>query len=247
MRHTTSRFIAFFDECGDHSLQKIDQDFPIFVLSTVIFERSIYVEKVVPAVAKLKLQFWDHEGINLHNRDIRMAQGDFSLLQNSSKRQQFLASLSAMMSELEFTLFITAIDKIKHKEIHGTKALNPYDLSMHYTFERVLHFLEKHKETNLPVVAESRGKNEDVELGQSFYHLLSHGTQFTPAEKFKNLHFPITFRRKYENIAGTQIADLCAYPAARKLLNPTKPNPAFDIIAPHFYDCKNSHGLKIFP
>ncbi len=24
----TSRFIAFLDECGDHSLEKIDRDFP---------------------------------------------------------------------------------------------------------------------------------------------------------------------------------------------------------------------------
>jgi hypothetical protein len=30
-----SRFIAFFDECGDHSLSKIDKDFPLFLLSTV--------------------------------------------------------------------------------------------------------------------------------------------------------------------------------------------------------------------
>jgi hypothetical protein len=29
-----SRFIAFFDECGDHSLTKIDSDFPLFVLAT---------------------------------------------------------------------------------------------------------------------------------------------------------------------------------------------------------------------
>ena len=27
----SSRFIAFFDECGDHSLEKIDRDFPLFV------------------------------------------------------------------------------------------------------------------------------------------------------------------------------------------------------------------------
>jgi hypothetical protein len=27
-----SKYIGFFDECGDHSMEKIDKDFPIFVL-----------------------------------------------------------------------------------------------------------------------------------------------------------------------------------------------------------------------
>ena len=36
---TPSRYIAFFDECGDHSLEQIDRDFPLFVLSTVIVSK----------------------------------------------------------------------------------------------------------------------------------------------------------------------------------------------------------------
>jgi len=32
----SSRFLAFFDECGDHSLEKIDRDFPLFVLALVL-------------------------------------------------------------------------------------------------------------------------------------------------------------------------------------------------------------------
>jgi hypothetical protein len=33
-----SRFLAFFDECGDHSMEKIDKDFPLFVLALVVVE-----------------------------------------------------------------------------------------------------------------------------------------------------------------------------------------------------------------
>ena len=46
----TSRFIASFDECGDHSLEKIDRDFPLFVLSTIIIAKAAYVETIVPAL-----------------------------------------------------------------------------------------------------------------------------------------------------------------------------------------------------
>jgi len=35
-----SKYIAFLDECGDHSISEIDADFPIFVLSLVIMTRD---------------------------------------------------------------------------------------------------------------------------------------------------------------------------------------------------------------
>ncbi len=43
----SSRFIAFVDECGDHSLDVIDRHFPLFLLATVIVERSRDVEEIV--------------------------------------------------------------------------------------------------------------------------------------------------------------------------------------------------------
>jgi hypothetical protein len=240
MSHTTSRFIAFFDECGDHSMEKIDPIFPLFVLSTVIFDREIYAKHTIPAVAKLKMQFWNHEGINLHSRDIRRAQDDFLFMQNPINRLLFVDSLSAMMSELKFTLFIAVIDKAKHFEIYGAEAMSPYDLSMCYTFEKIAHFLENNNENVLPIIAESRGRKEDDELRESFGHLMT-------SPLFKNSHFPITFRRKRDNVAGMQLADLCAYPAARKILDPNKINPAFEIISSKLYNNGNIAGLKISP
>ena len=65
-----SEHLAFPDECGDHSLTKIDKDFPIFVLSLVLLRRRDYQEQVLPAINSLKLEYWDHEGVNLHNRRI---------------------------------------------------------------------------------------------------------------------------------------------------------------------------------
>jgi hypothetical protein len=39
-------------------MENIDHDFPLFVLSTVIVERAAYVDVVLPAFTRLKLQFW---------------------------------------------------------------------------------------------------------------------------------------------------------------------------------------------
>jgi hypothetical protein len=242
-----SRFIAFFDECGDHSLDKIDRDFPLFVLSTVIVERTAYIETVVPALTRLKLRFWSHEGVNLHSRDIRKAHGDFAFLQVPAQRHAFLGVVSEMLSALPFTLFITAIHKQTHRDRYGAHATNPYDLALTYTFERVLHFLEGQGETTLPVTAEARGKNEDNELAAAFLRIMTQGTRYTAAPRFHRLVCPLTFRRKSDNIAGTQLADLCAHPAARKILKPDQPNQAHDIIARHLYRREAVTGWKVFP
>jgi hypothetical protein len=72
-------------------------------------------------------------------------------------------------------------------------------------------------------------------------------TSYNSAERFQALHCPLTFRRKTDNIAGIQVADLCAHPAARKLLNPTQSNQAFDLIEPRLYHRENVSGWKAFP
>ena len=242
-----SRYVAFFDECGDHSLEKIDTDFPLFVLSTVIMERSNYVNVVVPELTRLKLRFWPHEGVNLHSREIRKAHGDFAFMQVPERRKEMLAALSELMSALPFTLFITVIHKKSHKERYGINAFNPYNLALSFTFERVLHFMEGVGETTLPVTAEARGKNEDQQLEAAFHRLMTLGTSVIPASKFKNLHCPLSFRSKRDNIAGMQIADLCGHPAARKALKPGQENQAFDVVRKHIYRGENEGGWKEFP
>jgi hypothetical protein len=242
-----SRFIAFFDECGDHSLDKIDADFPLFVLSTVIMERADYISVVVPAMTRLKLRFWPHEGVNLHSREIRKAHGDFAFMQVPTQRAAMMAAISELMSTLPFTLFITAIRKQKHKDRYGQEAANPYDVALAYSFERVLHFLESEGETHLPVTAEARGKNEDNELAAAFLRIMTEGTRYNSAQRFRALTCPQTFRRKADNIAGMQVADLCAHPAARHVLKPDQPNQAYEVIKPHIYQRAGVSGWKVFP
>ena len=242
-----SRFIAFFDECGDHSMEKIDADFPLFVLSTVIVERDAYVKVVVPELTRLKLRFWPHEGVNLHSRDIRKEHGDFAFMRVPAQRAAMMAAIGGLMAALPFTLFITAIRKEKHKEHYGQDAVNPYDAALTYTFERVLHFLEVVGETCLPVTAEARGKNEDNALEAAFLRIMTQGTGYNAAERFRALNCLLTFRRKTDNIAGMQVADLCAHPAARKVLKPDQPNQAYEVIAQHIYHRDGVSGWKVSP
>ncbi len=246
-RQGTSHRIAFFDECGDHSLTEIDRDFPIFVLSTVVVERESYVGEILPALGVLKLRFFEHEGVNLHSRDIRKATGDYAFLQAPGPRGEFLGAVSDFVRNAPFTLFIVGIHKDEHLARFGETARSPYDLALDHTMEMVLHFLQGCGETHLPIVAEARGKREDDQLRTAFQELMQNGTRQHSAEQFRRLLCPLTFRRKTDNIGGLQLADLCAHPCARAILKADQRNQALDAVKPHLYDRDGVRGWIVLP
>jgi hypothetical protein len=242
-----SKYIAFLDECGDHTLDGIDKDFPLFLLSTVVVRREDYVKRIVPAVAEFKLRYWDHEGINLHSRDIRKAAGGFSFLQVREIRTAFLSDLSGLMEELPFTVFISAVRKDRHKELKGHEANNPYELALESTLDMLVSYLAGKNETVLPFVAEARGKNEDQALQAVFYRLMQQGTSTHSADLLRTLNCDLIFRRKYDNIAGIQLADLCAHPCARHILHPDRHNQAFGVVTGKIHRDQASTGWVISP
>ncbi len=158
-----------------------------------------------------------------------------------------MSELSGLMTNLPYTLFVTAIKKIPYVEKYGNNAKNPYDIALEYSFERVLNFMEKERGNCLPVIAEARGKNEDNELRASFYHLTTQGTTYNSGERFQKLICPLSFHDKRQNIAGIQLADLCAHPSARHVMKPHENNLAFEAIRSHFYTNGGVSGLKVFP
>lgn len=214
-----SDYMAFLDECGDHSLTKVDRDFPIFVLSLALLKRTDYVHTILPAINSLKLKYWDHEGVNLHSRDIRKEEGPFAILLNPIRRRTFLEEISALMASLPYELFIVGIHKQRLCEqyIHAT---NPYELALTFVMERIVSCLEQRHQTVLPMIVEARGKNEDNRLKATFYDLAARGTDYVSSPRLQRCRFPLQFHDKRKNIVGIQLADLCAYPAARRILRP---------------------------
>lgn len=113
--------------------------------------------------------------------------------------------------------------------------------------ERLVPFLDSQGETQLPVVAEARGKNEDYALREVFARIITEGTDCLPAEQFKTLDCTLTFQPKRNNIVGSQMADLCAYPCARHILNPGKANLPNEIARQKVYENGGISGWKEFP
>lgn len=75
-----SDYIVYVDESGDHSLESINPEYPLFVLSFCIFRKAAYTNSVTPAVRNLKFETFGHDMVILHEHDIRKKRGAFSRL-----------------------------------------------------------------------------------------------------------------------------------------------------------------------
>jgi hypothetical protein len=71
-------YIVYVDESGDHGLDKIDPEYPIFVLAFCIFKKMDYISDIVPAIQKFKFRYWGHDAVVIHEHEIRKSMaGDF--------------------------------------------------------------------------------------------------------------------------------------------------------------------------
>lgn len=240
--------IVYIDETGDHGMVSIDPNFPIFVLTMVITDTPTYSEKTVPVFYRFKFDYFGHEGVILHSREIRKAQGDFGFLTDSAKRPPFYDRLYQAMEAADYKLISVVIRKQKHKDRYGVKAQHPYSLAFTFALERLLPVLEGLGQTEVQFVAEARGKREDAELKLAVLDVVNNGTFYISATRFKKIQFRLDFRPKAMNIIGTQIADLAGYPIARYALDSKYRGPLLKILWKKFYRGPGwVFGLKIFP
>ena len=91
----------FLDESGDHSLDKIDNSYPMFVLAGCIFDFDYYSKVVEPKINELKIKHFGKTDIILRSYDIRKQKKDFSCLVDKIKREAFYNDLNVLMKSYE--------------------------------------------------------------------------------------------------------------------------------------------------
>ena len=242
-----SDYIVYLDESGDHSLDAIDPQYPIFVLSACVFHKDQYRNAIVPAFLDLKFRFFGHDMVVLHSRDIRKAQGPFSILQNARVRQEFLAAVNATVAAAPFALVSAIIDKRRLTQ-HDIRPHNPYELALTFCMERVFTYLQGvgHHQNRTPMVVECQGRREDTELELSFRRTAQGANRHN-----RPLPFDIVFADKKTNSTGLQLADLVSHPIGRHYLVPGQPNQAYAVVKPKFScgpsGATNEWGRKVLP
>ena len=220
-----SEYIVYADESGDHSLTKIDQTFPIFVLSLCIFEKRHYVTRIVPSFQSLKLRYFGHDLVIFHEREIRKQLGDFSMLRNSDVRTSFFSDLESCVKRARFKVAAATIDK--RDVAYDLFPENPYEIAMIEALDILWRFLDEKKasgQTN--VVFESRGPKEDRDLEIAFLRRSGEIRRET------NGRIDLVFRvcSKKANSTGLQIADLTARPIGINKLNSRRVYKPYEIL-----------------
>jgi hypothetical protein len=237
-----SDYIIYVDESGDHNLESIDQNFPVFVLAFCIFNKQEYIDVAVPSLKQHKFNVFGHDAVVLHEREIRKQEGAFSsLLINRAAQDEYCEQLNDLMLKTPMKIIAAVIDKHKLKNKYISPG-NPYHLALGFCLERASYFLRGREQQDklTHVIVERRGKKEDKELELEFYRIT------TPDEKqYSGLNynlggtpFKIHFISKEANMAGIQLADLIARPIGRWRMNPAQPNRAMSIIRGKGFDVK---------
>lgn len=244
------KYHLFIDESGDPSLSSINADFPVFVLLGCLVEDSSY-QKICTEIKKLKQEIFGTEHAVLHSRDIRKCEGIFTKLFDLELKAKFYEKLNKILSDSEYMIIAVGIEKQKFIEKYGKIADDPYELSLSFLLERSVMETDKNASNQLSITIESRGRAEDDVLQKRYNRLLDKGSRYITPEQFKKRFEKMEFKKKKDNDCGLQIADLCAYPVARHLINPAEPYPAFDIVLKKFRKDTNGsylgYGLKLFP
>ena len=244
-------YYLFLDETGDHGLSYIDENFPLFLLCGCLI-KSENLKKAEDQINDFKLKFFKTTEVILHSRDIRKCEGAFQILFDLEIKADFYKTLNNILSELDYCLIGSAINKKQLIKKYGKSAKDPYSLSLSFVLERAVFYLNSLSANSfVSIVAEKRGKAEDKQLLSDFNSITDRGTYFVGVDRLKKTIKEFSFHSKRENVVGLQLADLCAYPLARHLLNPKEPYIPFKMIEKKIYcDVNNRYkgwGLKVFP
>lgn len=247
-----SKYIVYVDESGDHSLQSIDPQYPIFVLAFCVFHKRHYSEQIVPTLEKFKFNYFGHDQVVLHENEIRKEKGAFNIFRSRDEKNQFLGQLTRIIERHNFILISCTIDKRALKK-QGNADSNPYHIALRFCLERLYAFLlekEQHKKKT-HIVLECRGKKEDRELELEFRRICDANNQFGITLPFDPL-----FADKKVMSSGLQLADLVARPIGLNFLKPEQKNQAFEVLKKKFY-CDGGRarvgegykdvGMGIFP
>ncbi|MDE6269842.1 MAG: DUF3800 domain-containing protein [Muribaculaceae bacterium] len=242
-------FTLFIDECGDPNLEKFDKTFPLFTLCGVLVsdKKMDWLEK---EINNLKLSIWGNKDIIFHSRDIRNCSKDFVNLLDERTKKQFYSGINQLLgAENVYVIVCCCILKEPFVERFNTGE-DVYGLSLKYLIERAIFHIDDCVEgkARLRIVVERRNPNQNHTLLKYYNGLRIKGTKWITAERLVDRIKSFSFVGKKDNVVGLQVADLIAYPISRHILNPDRPNPAFQVVAKNIYTYKGARlGLKIIP
>jgi len=210
--------MMFLDESGDHSLLTIKQDYPVFVLGGVIVEHTYARTIIDERMRELKRRFFGREDVILHTAEIVRWKNDFAFMKHDEERRsQFLEALTEMMSDLDYQVIASVIDKPAYAAKYGTDA-DIYQHSLALLVERFCYEIGNVPDGRM-IYAETRRPDLDHKLNMTWEGIIKrNGLRYAKASKINKRIIDLVLKDKRTNIAGMQLADLVVSPIGRRML-----------------------------
>jgi hypothetical protein len=213
----------YVDEVGNADLKaSSDPNHRYLSLTGVVFDVE-YVDRVVaPELEALKRRYFKahvDEPLIFHRKELVNKKYPFHALRNPGIEAAFNADLLSLLGRLHFKIITAVIDKLEHCRREPEWRHHPYHYCQEVLLERYAASMERVDKVG-DVLAESRGTKPDQELKNAYQGVYENGTLWVGREVFQRrlTSKELKLRRKSDNVAGLQIADLIAHPSFKATL-----------------------------
>lgn len=219
-----ARYRLYIDESGDHTYSNLNHpSYRYLSLTGVIIETTYYRDNLRPGLESLKQQHFPHspdDPVVLTRSQMISRKGPFGILKDVGKKIAWGTAFLNFLNSLTFQIITVTIDKQDHLGQYGTAAYHPYHYCMSLMLERYVGFLKYSTGGRGDVLAESRGKTEDLLLRKEYQNIWQFGTYFHSGGEFQQFltSKELKLKKKEHNIAGLQLADLLAAPSKMDIL-----------------------------
>jgi len=217
-----NRYRLYIDESGDHTYNLLDQvSHRYLALMGVWFRQADDYVQFADGLEAFKREIFGprpDRPVVLHRSDIINRRGPFGRLCNPDVQRRFDEGLLKLVREARYKMVVVVIDKKAHLEMY-VSPFHPYHFCLAAMLDRYSGWLN-YKNSVGDVMAESRGKEEDLQLKGAYRHVYENGTlMFSRNHHQRALTSgKIKIRPKRENIAGLQLADILAHPMKQAML-----------------------------
>ena len=215
------RYRLYIDESGDHTYKLLDDPSHRYLaLLGVWFRQHDHYTAFADDLERFKRDIFGprpDKPVVLHRSDIVNRKGPFGLLRQAQLQARFDSRLLEVVTRAQFKMVCVIINKEDHLARYSSP-FHPYHYCLAAMLDRYSGWLN-YKNAVGDVMAESRGKEEDVQLKQAYCRVYESGTlMFGHHHQRVLTSKDIKIQPKVANIAGLQLADILAHPVKQACL-----------------------------
>jgi hypothetical protein len=221
-RAASRRYRLYIDESGDHAYNLLEEPAHRYLaLLGVWLRHGEDYTKFADDLEQLKRDIFGprpDRPVVLHRSAIINRKGPFGLLRDADLCARFDEGLLELIRATPFRMVCVIIDKKVHLGRYRSP-FHPYHYCLAAMLDRYTGWLN-YKNAVGDVMAESRGREEDLQLREAYERVYQSGTLMFGHQHHQRAltSKKLKIQSKVANIAGLQLADVLAHPVKQACL-----------------------------